>query len=103
MFQFTSVEREKSEKHNDIYFMAFALKGTVLKIVKEKVISTSGRGHYVAGMLLSGRWQLSFIAAPQSVFDQPTHVQSWPASTSTGTLNGTTNCTHIIVFVSNLA
>ena len=45
MFQFTSVEREKSEKRNDIYFMAFALKGTVLKIVKEKVISTCGSGN----------------------------------------------------------
>ena len=37
-------DREKSENHNDIYFMAFALKGKVLKIVKQKVIS---RGHYV--------------------------------------------------------
>ena len=27
------------------------------------------------------RLKLSFIAAPQPVFDQPTHVQSWPAST----------------------
>ena len=37
---------------------------------------------------------MSFIAAPQSVyvFDHPKHVQSWPASTSTGTLNGTMNC-----------
>ena len=32
---------------SDIYFMAFALKETVLKIVKEKVISTCGRGHYI--------------------------------------------------------
>ena len=31
-------------------------------------------------------WQLSFIAAPQPVyvFDQPTHVQSWPASIGGG-------------------
>ena len=42
-FPITSVDREKSEKH--IYFMAFALKGTVLKIVKEKVISTCGSGN----------------------------------------------------------
>ena len=40
-----SVDREKLEDHNEIYFMAFALKGKVLKI--EKVISTCGRGHYV--------------------------------------------------------
>ena len=38
---------EKSENHDDIYFMSFVLNGTVLKIVKEKVISTCGRGHYV--------------------------------------------------------
>ena len=43
-FSITSVDREKSENQNDIYFMAFALKGTMLKIVKEKVISTCGRG-----------------------------------------------------------
>ena len=41
------MDREKSEDYNDIYFMAFALKGKVLKIVKEKVISTYGRVHYV--------------------------------------------------------
>ena len=46
-------------------------------------------------MFLSRRWQLSFIAVPQPVFDQPTYVQSWPASTSTGTLNGTINCTNL--------
>ena len=41
------MDREKSESHNDIYCMACALKGTVLKIVKEKVISTCCRcGHY---------------------------------------------------------
>ena len=34
-FPIASVDREKSDNHN---FMAFALKGTVLKIVKEKVI-----------------------------------------------------------------
>ena len=39
-FSIASVDREKSENHNYIYFMAFALKGKVLKIVKEKVIST---------------------------------------------------------------
>ena len=33
----------KSEDHNEIYLMAFALKGKVLKIVKETVISTCGR------------------------------------------------------------
>ena len=32
------MDREKSENHNCIYFMAFALKGKGLKIVKEKVI-----------------------------------------------------------------
>ena len=32
------MDREKLDDHNDIYFMAFALKGKVLKIVKEKVI-----------------------------------------------------------------
>ena len=49
-FPITSVDREKSEYHNGIYFMVFALKGKVLKIVKEKVISScgpSGRSHYV--------------------------------------------------------
>ena len=35
-FPITSVDREKLENHNDIYFMAFALKGAVLKIVKGK-------------------------------------------------------------------
>ena len=36
---------EKNRKiHNDIYFMAFALKE---KALKEKVISTCGRSHYV--------------------------------------------------------
>ena len=30
--------------YNDIYLMAFALKGKVLEIIKEKVI-TCGRGH----------------------------------------------------------
>ena len=39
-----SVDREKSE---NLYCMAFALKGTVLKIVKENLISTCGRGHYM--------------------------------------------------------
>ena len=34
-------------------------------------------------------------APAHSVFDQPTHIQSWPASTSTGTLNGAMNCTRI--------
>ena len=47
LFPIASVDRKKSENHNDIYFMAFALKGKVLQIVKEKVISTCGRGHYV--------------------------------------------------------
>ena len=47
IFPIASVDREKSENHNDMYFMAFALKGTVLKIVKENVISTCGRSHYV--------------------------------------------------------
>ena len=46
-FPIASVDREKSENHSDIYFMAFALKGTGLTILKEKVISTCGRGHYV--------------------------------------------------------
>ena len=46
LFPIASVNRKKSENRNDIYFMAFALKGTVLQIVKEKVISTCGRGHY---------------------------------------------------------
>ena len=46
-FPITLVDREKSGDHNEIYFMAFALKEKVLKIVKEKVISTRGRGHYV--------------------------------------------------------
>ena len=46
-FPIASVDREKLENHNYIYFMAFALKGKVLKIVKEKVISTCGRSHYV--------------------------------------------------------
>ena len=46
-FPIASVDREKSENHNDIYFMAFALKEKVLKIVKEKVISSCGCGHYV--------------------------------------------------------
>ena len=41
------MDSEKSKNRNDIYFMAFALKRTELKIVKEKVISTCGRGHYV--------------------------------------------------------
>ena len=36
------VDREKSEDHADIYFMTFVLKRKVLKIVKEKVISTCG-------------------------------------------------------------
>ena len=46
---------------------------------------------------------MSFIAAPQRkpVFDQPTHVQSWPASTSTGTMNGTMNCTRINIISRN--
>ena len=42
-----SVDREKSENHNYFYFMAFALKGKVLKIVKEKVVSTCGLSHHV--------------------------------------------------------
>ena len=46
-FPIVSVDREKSENHNDIHFMAFALKGTVLNIVKEKVTITCGRGHYI--------------------------------------------------------
>ena len=46
-FPIASVDREKSKNHNNIYFMAFALKGTVLKIVKEKVIGTWGRSRYV--------------------------------------------------------
>ena len=33
------MDREKSEDHTDICFMAFALKGKVLNIVKEQVIS----------------------------------------------------------------
>ena len=33
-FPITSVDREKSEDNDDLYFMAFALKGKVLKIVK---------------------------------------------------------------------
>ena len=41
-FPIASVDREKSQDHNDIYFMAFGLKVKVIKIV-EKV---SGRGHY---------------------------------------------------------
>ena len=41
------MDTPKLEDYNDIYFMAFALKGKVLKIVKEKVISTCCRGHYV--------------------------------------------------------
>ena len=40
-FPIASLDRENS---NDIYFMAFVLKGKVLKIVKEKMISTCGRG-----------------------------------------------------------
>ena len=43
-FPIASVVRDKSENHNDIYFMAFALKGKVLKVVIEIVISI--RGHY---------------------------------------------------------
>ena len=35
------------EKNRKIIFMAFALKGKVLRSVKGKVISTCGRGHYV--------------------------------------------------------
>ena len=46
-FLIASVDREKSEDYSDIYFMAFALKGKVLQIFKEKVISTCDRGHYV--------------------------------------------------------
>ena len=42
-FPIASVDREN---HNDIYFMAFALKGTVLKFVKDKVFLTCGQGHY---------------------------------------------------------
>ena len=45
IFLIASVDREKLENRNDIYYMAFARKGTVLEIVKEKVISTCGRGH----------------------------------------------------------
>ena len=41
-----SLDREKSGKDNDTYSMAVALKGEVLTIVNEKVISTCGRGHY---------------------------------------------------------
>ena len=47
MFSVASVDRENSEDHSDIYFMAFALKGKVLHIFKEKVISTCGRGRHV--------------------------------------------------------
>ena len=36
IFSDSSVDREKSENYSDIYFMAFALKETVLKIAKEK-------------------------------------------------------------------
>ena len=43
----------KLEDHNDIYFMAFALKGKVQKIVKEKVITTCGRGHYVLQLVVN--------------------------------------------------
>ena len=45
-FPIASLDREKSENHNDIYFMAIALNGKVKKFVKEKVIrlSTCGRG-----------------------------------------------------------
>ena len=39
------MDREKSEDYNDTYFMAFALKGKVLKIVKENVISSCGHCH----------------------------------------------------------
>ena len=51
-FPITLVDREKSENHNDIYFMAFALKGTVLKIVKEKVISNCGRRNALSRAVL---------------------------------------------------
>ena len=46
-FPIASVDREKSENHDYIFFMAFSLKEKVLKIVKEKVISTCSCGHYV--------------------------------------------------------
>ena len=46
-FPVAPLNREKSEDQNDIYIMAFTLKGKVLKIDKEKVISTCSRGHYV--------------------------------------------------------
>ena len=46
-FPIASVDRDKSEYDNDICFMAFALKAKVLRIVKEEVISTCGRGQYV--------------------------------------------------------
>ena len=46
-FPIASLVREKSENYNDIYNMAFALKGKMLKIVEEKEISTCGRGYYV--------------------------------------------------------
>ena len=39
-FPVAPLHREKSEDQNGIYFMAFALKGEVLKIDKEKVIIT---------------------------------------------------------------
>ena len=39
-FPIAAVDREKSENHNHIYFMAFGK-------LSEKLISTCGRGHYV--------------------------------------------------------
>ena len=47
IFSIVSMNRKKWGDHNDEDIMAFALEGKVLEIVKEKVISICGRGHYV--------------------------------------------------------
>ena len=41
------MDREKSDDYNDIYFMAFALKGKELKIVKEKVEVINAASHAI--------------------------------------------------------
>ena len=41
------MNREKSRDQNNVGIVVFALKGKVLDIVKEKVISACGRDHYV--------------------------------------------------------
>ena len=38
-FPIASLDRDKSENHNDICFMAFALKGTVLLVLAVAVIT----------------------------------------------------------------